>query len=227
MAAGASGGAPKFLEELLEWRELSYSWASQALLATHDFCDPKAILPKWSCDTLLAHERDARPDLKDLAAMEGAATGDVYWDAMQGQLNAHGELHNNLRMTWVRQFPKWCATVREGMAVAQYLNDKYALDGCDPCSHAGVLWGFGLFETPKAKSDTPIYGRVAQRRTSGIASRRQFNLQQYKHLPIAGNNGRFVPQQLIGAEGDGHDSGASDEDTMDDGAERQSERESD
>ena len=57
-------------------------------------------LPEWSRRTLTAHAADPRPSALPLATLEAAATGDRVWDSMQACLVRHGELHNNLRMTW-------------------------------------------------------------------------------------------------------------------------------
>jgi deoxyribodipyrimidine photo-lyase len=175
-----------------DWRELNYSWCWHTLQPGVDLSSP-SVLPKWSRDTLLQHQPDARPDVKSLEALESAATGDDAWDAMQHQLNEHGELHNNIRMTWGRQFVKWSATVAESIWRAQHLNDKYALDGGDPCSHCGILWCHGLFDSPKAAVSTAIYGSVAQRSTGCMQRRARGGPREYKALPIAGSTGRYVP----------------------------------
>ena len=84
-----------------------------------------------------------------------------------------GELHNNVRMTWGKAFLQWApdpaAALRWGTPrsraaevaaairvhphsalslpffcrAALHVNHRWALDGCDPASYAGVLWCFG------------------------------------------------------------------------------------
>jgi deoxyribodipyrimidine photo-lyase len=70
-------------------------------------------------------------------------TGDAFWDAAQQQLAATGELHNNVRMTWGKAPLGWAPSPAAALAWTLHLNHKFALDGCDPCSYAGVLWCFG------------------------------------------------------------------------------------
>jgi hypothetical protein len=70
-------------------------------------------------------------------------SGDAFWDAAQHQLQATGELHNNVRMTWGKALLPWAAAPQEALALALHLNHRHALDGCDPCSYSGVLWCFG------------------------------------------------------------------------------------
>ena len=82
-----------------------------------------------------------------------------------------GELHNNARMTWGKALLRWAPSPQAALSAALHLNHRYALDGCDPCSYAGVLWCFGLYDAPKAPPGTSISGSVAQRATAGHARR--------------------------------------------------------
>jgi deoxyribodipyrimidine photo-lyase len=99
------------------------------------------------------------------------AAGDALWDAAQRQLAAHGELHNNVRMTWGKAFLHWTASPLEALDMALRLNHRFALDGCDPASYGGVLWCFGLFDGPKEARSTPVSGALRRRPTSGHARR--------------------------------------------------------
>ena len=62
----------------------------------------------------------------------------------QQSLVKHGELHNNLRMTWGKAIPHWCDDLEQSLERAQKYNDKYALDGRDPSSIAGIQWSARL-----------------------------------------------------------------------------------
>ena len=70
------------------------------------------------------------------------------WNLCQQSLVKHGELHNNLRMTWGKAVPQWSTTLEQSLLRAQKYNDKYALDGRDPSSIAGIQWCHGLFDRP-------------------------------------------------------------------------------
>ncbi|KAJ1444560.1 DNA photolyase, FAD-binding/Cryptochrome [Pelagophyceae sp. CCMP2097] len=175
MARGAAAHA-KFLDELLIFRELSFAFAAkhEATLSRDAF----DALPAWAQATLAAHAGDARRSPRRapaaLAALESADSGDAAWDAMQRCLLRHGELHNNLRMTWGKAVLAWAPTPRLALEWLLRLNDRYALDGSDPNSYAGVLWCLGGFDGPKAVATTAVTGSIRPRSTSkhkGILAR--------------------------------------------------------
>ena len=115
-------------------------------------------------------EDDPRPELQTGQALEFANTPSHLWNLCQRSLLYHGELHNNLRMTWGKAFPPWTSCLEDSLKIAQKLNDKYALDGRDPSSVAGVQWCHGLFDRPFHPS-APIMGTVRQRSIGTHASR--------------------------------------------------------
>lgn len=162
---------------------MAYLWCAHTVATGADLCSP-AVLPQWARDTLAQHEADARDALKSLQELETAHTGDAVWDAMQHQLVKYGELHNNARMTWANAIVRWSSTTRESISRAQHLNDRFALDGCDPCSHTGVLSSHGLSDRPKAKGTTPIYGALAQRQTRYMERKPGFTAQKYRDLVV-------------------------------------------
>ena len=55
-------------------------------------------------------------------------------DAAQRSLLLHGELHNNVRMTWGKAFLNWTADADTAWEKMVDLNHRYALDGRDPAS---------------------------------------------------------------------------------------------
>ena len=87
----------------------------------------------------------------------------------------HGELHNNLRMTWGKEVLRWTAGPEMAYAYLLHLNDKYALDGLSPCSITGLLWCLGWGDSPKGGNNTPIFGRVRPRSAMSIARRYDLN----------------------------------------------------
>ena len=165
-AHGVGGeGAQKFLDELLIWRELA-----------HNFCfhtdDPEAwaALPDWAQATLTAHADDPRERCIDHERLARGMSGDRLWDLAQRSLLVHGELHNNLRMTWAKAIPGWTQDPRRAMAELIDLNHRHALDGSDPNSYGGLLWALGLFDRPFTP-ERPILGTVRGRDTAGHARR--------------------------------------------------------
>ncbi|MFM7260855.1 MAG: FAD-dependent oxidoreductase [bacterium] len=161
--AGGEGGE-KFLDELLVWRELSYHWCrhepSHATIAA---------LPAWARRTLEAHRNDPR-DVQPHEMLERGRTGDRLWDLAQRSLVVHGELHNNVRMTWGKAIPFWTKSPEDAIATLIDLNNRFALDGADPASYAGLLWCVGLFDRAFPPEGS-VLGRVRARPTSDHAAR--------------------------------------------------------
>lgn len=166
--AHASGG-DKFIDELLVWRELAWHHCHHAQGDLRAW----SALPQWARETLDAHHRaQALP----LEALELAQTGSPLWDLAQRSLLVHGELHNNLRMTWGKAVLQWSASPRQTLARLFELNDRYALDGRDPNSVAGLTWCLGALDRPFAPPKPP-FGSVRPRSVAHHAGR--LDLERY------------------------------------------------
>ncbi len=152
-------GAHKFLDELLIWREMAYA-----------FCRYRAdhsqwiALPDWARETLEQHASDERPFLYTWEQLSRGDTHDQLWNAAQKSLLVHGELHNNVRMTWGKAVVDWCLHPRQALSHIIDLNNRYALDGRDPSSFGGLLWCLGQFDRP-FYPETRIFGTVRNRPT--------------------------------------------------------------
>jgi photolyase PhrII len=165
-AAALPGDGPrKFLDELLVWRELAYTYCF-----FRDDHDSPATLPTWARESLAAHESDQRPAIYSWETLARAKTGDALWDAAQRSLLVNGELHNNVRMTWGKALPSWTPKAGRALDLLVDLNHRYALDGRDPSSYGGILWCLGRFDRP-FKPETPILGTVRPRSTKQHARR--------------------------------------------------------
>jgi photolyase PhrII len=163
-ALAPSAGTDKFLDELLVWREAAWHFASHtADLETLD------VLPSWARTTLDGHAEDPR-ELLSMERLERARTGDRLWDLAQRSLVNHGELHNNVRMTWGKAIPGWTRTPEHARQTLVALNNRYALDGRDPASYGGLYWCLGLFDRPFSPEE-PVLGSVRGRPTSVHANR--------------------------------------------------------
>ena len=163
-AARTTEGAAKWLDELLVWRELAYAFCYHR--ADHATVD---ALPPWARETLRQHEGDHR-ELYDWESLARGRTADMFWNAMQQSLLAHGEIHNNVRMTWGKAFPRWTPTAARALALSIDLNHRYALDGRDPASYGGLLWCLGQFDRPFTP-ETRVLGTVRTRNTVDQAER--------------------------------------------------------
>ena len=89
----------------------------------------------------------------------------------------HGELHNNVRMTWGKAILGWTRTAEEALARMVDLNHRYALDGRDPASYGGILWCLGQFDRPFTP-ERSVFGTVRSRSTTHHA--RRLDVSQYR-----------------------------------------------
>lgn len=160
----SDGGAEKYLDELLVWRELAYAFCYH-----HGAPDTLDAVPAWASETLARHESDDRTVLSWETLARGR-TGDALWDAAQQSLLVHGELHNNVRMTWGKALLSWTSSARDALSMLEDLNHRYALDGRDPASYGGLLWCLGQFDRPFSP-EIPVLGTVRPRETAAHAQR--------------------------------------------------------
>ena len=152
-------GAGKFLDELLIWRELSYAFCFHR--TDHERL---SALPDWAIATLKDHQGDQRSALHSMEKLSRGRTGDLLWDAAQRSLLMHGELHNNVRMTWGKALIGWTSNAERALSTMIDLNHRYALDGRDPASLGGILWCLGQFDRP-FMPERPVLGKVRDRST--------------------------------------------------------------
>lgn len=168
----AERDAEKFLDELLIWRELAFHFCFHG---RHDL-DSLDSLPKWAQKTLAEHQDDPRCQDYSWEQLARGQSEDPLWNACQRSLLKHGELHNNVRMTWGKALLPWVKSPQRALQMLIDLNHRYALDGRDPCSYGGLLWCLGLFDRP-APTTTPVYGQVPPRPLADHA--RRLDTQQY------------------------------------------------
>jgi photolyase PhrII len=164
-ASSGAAGAEKFLDEMLVWRELAHNFCFY-----HRHPDAFDALPDWAVKTLEDHRQDPRPSILPWEQLARANTGDPLWDAAQKSLLIHGELHNNIRMTWGKVILKWTRSPEAALKMMIDLNHRYALDGSDPNSYGGILWCLGLFDRP-FKPEQPVIGTLRPRSTESHAAR--------------------------------------------------------
>ncbi|MBL8954014.1 MAG: FAD-dependent oxidoreductase [Myxococcaceae bacterium] len=189
-AAHRTDGARKFLDELQVWRELPWSFC-----AFHEGFDSLAALPAWARATLAAHEKDPRTVLSP-ERLERAQSEDPFWDAMQRSLLVHGELHNQVRMTWGKALLSWTRDAAAALALLIELNHRYALDGRDPASYGGIAWCLGGFDRPHLP-ETPVLGSVRSRPTAVYGAR--FDVADYARRVSRPVRGRVEQVAVVGA----------------------------
>ncbi|MDB4989576.1 MAG: photolyase FAD-binding protein [Myxococcaceae bacterium] len=189
---GLSAPAEAFLEELVTFRELGFNTA-----ATLTDFDRYESLPSWAQKTLEAHAGDVREHTYSLRQFEHAETRDPVWNAAQTQLRHEGRIQNYLRMLWGKQILQFSKSPREALEIMIELNNRYALDGRDPNSYAGIFWILGRYDRPWAP-ERPVLGTV--RYLSSASTQRKLRLKDYlaRHAELASDSRqRSASKKLI------------------------------
>lgn len=168
---GLTSNAEAFLDELVTFRELAFNTA-----ATMADFDRYEALPAWSRATLEAHASDRREHVYSLDELAAGATHDRLWNAAQHELRTEGRIHNYLRMLWGKQILAWTPSPRRALEIMVELNNRFALDGRDPNSYAGIFWVLGRYDRPWAP-ERPVFGSV--RFMTSASAQRKLKLQDY------------------------------------------------
>ena len=175
VAAVERANAPKagkdaFLEQAIVRRELSFNFTRH-----NPHYDSLKSLPDWAQKTMREHADDPHPELVDEEKIETAETYDELWNAAQRELVSTGLLHNYVRMLWGKKVIEWQRSYETAFELLVHLNNKYALDGRDPNSYAGILWCFGKHDRPWF--DREIFGTIRYMTSRSMA--RKFNAKRY------------------------------------------------
>lgn len=169
--------AEKFLDELIVRRELAFNFVR----FNENYGNIKS-LQSWALDTLMLHSADKREYIYSRDEYENSATHDPYWNAAQNQLVSEGIIHNYMRMYWGKKIIEWTVSPENAYEYMVYLNNRYALDGSDPNSYAGIAWCFGKHDRPWAQRQ--VFGKVRYMNDRGL--KRKFSMRTYleKHLHV-------------------------------------------
>ncbi len=147
--------AEAFLDELITWREIGFNMCA---VSPNDY-DRFESLPGWAQVTLEQHEDDPRDYVYTLEEFELAQTHDPVWNAAQRQLVKEGRIHNYLRMLWGKKILHWTSNPRQALDVMVELNNKYAVDGRDPCSYSGIFWVLGRYDRAWGP-EREVFGKI-------------------------------------------------------------------
>lgn len=159
-----------FLEELIVRRELAYNFTK-----FNDKYDSLECLPNWTQETMQKHANDIRDRIYTIEQLENFKTHDEIWNAAQRELVETGGMHNYVRMLWGKNVIGWTKSYEEAFAILEDFNNKYALDGRNPNSYAGILWCFGKHDRPWFERN--VFGTIRYM-TSG-SSGKKFNSKKY------------------------------------------------
>ena len=152
---GMSEGAEGFMDQVLTWRELGYTFCH---VRWRDY-DRYESLPPWALKTLEEHASDRRPVIYDLEALDAGKTHDMLWNAAQTQLRREGVIHNYLRMLWAKKILEWSEHPRVALEALIELNNRYSLDGRNPNSYSGIFWCLGRFDRAWGP-ERQIFGKI-------------------------------------------------------------------
>jgi deoxyribodipyrimidine photo-lyase len=165
-----------FLEQAVIRRELSFNFCFYR--RDHDSL---SALPDWAMVSLDRHRRDRRHPSYSREELERGETGDEVWNLAQQGLLQLGTIHNYLRMLWGKKIIEWSATPEEAHALMVDLHDRYAIDGRDPNTHAGILWCFGKHDRPWAP-ERPVFGNI--RYMSSEQTKKKVDLEGYRRVVL-------------------------------------------
>ena len=174
-AEAAKASKDAFLEEAIVRRELSFN-----LTRHNPHYDSLKALPPWVQQTMRDHKDDAR-ELIDEEKIEAAETYDELWNATQRELVTTGLMHNYVRMLWGKKVIEWQPSYETAFELLVHLNNKYALDGRDPNSYAGILWCFGKHDRPWPERE--VFGKM--RYMSSKSMGRKFKSKKYIESQIS------------------------------------------
>lgn len=172
-------GLAEFLDQLLVWREIGLNFC----VFQREYKSWNS-LPEWARRTLTIHRRDPRPKIYTETQLAYSATDDILWNAAQTELREHGRMHNYLRMLWGKKILEWSPTPESALETMIELNDRYALDGCDPNSYTGICWVLGRYDRPWGP-ERPIFGTVRYMSTASAMRKLRVKayLQKYGTAP--------------------------------------------
>ena len=160
-----------FLEELIVRRELADNFCTY-----EPRYDDVRGFPAWAQKTLDEHRRDKRRHLYSLEELEEAKTHEALWNCCQRDLMASHKLHGFLRMYWAKKILEWTASPETALHYANFLNDKYSLDGCDPNGYTGTAWSIGGVHD-RAWQEREVFGKIRYMNERGC--RRKFKVDDY------------------------------------------------
>tara|TARA_B100001109_G_C18670550_1_gene383894 strand:- start:352 stop:702 length:351 start_codon:yes stop_codon:yes gene_type:complete len=98
--------------------------------------------------------------------MECGNTDDAAWNACQYQLIKTGRMHGYMRMYWAKKIADWSNNRQNALNIANYLNDKYEMDGSSSGGYTGTAWSIiGVH-------DRNFYGKFRPMTLAGLKSKK-------------------------------------------------------
>jgi len=161
-----------FLDELVTWRELAHAWAHYE----PDTYQTLDSIPAWAKTTIAEHAADPREVIYTLDELAMGKTHDPVFNAAANELREAGRMHNALRMLWGKLIYAWSPSAQVALEHMIELNNRYALDGRDANSYAGILWVMGRADRAWGP-ERLVFGKLRYMTTA--SSRRKWRLKGY------------------------------------------------
>lgn len=168
---GLEETASGFLEELIIRKELADNFCYYN--TKYDLVEG---FPDWAIQSLNKHRADKREYLYSSEEFENARTHSSLWNSAQTELLKTGKIHGYMRMYWAKKILEWGKDPEESLKIANYLNDKYSLDGRDPNGYTGCAWSIGGVHD-RAWAERPVLGKIRYMNEAGC--RRKFDVDLY------------------------------------------------
>jgi deoxyribodipyrimidine photo-lyase len=160
-----------FLEELIVRKELSDNYCYYNVNY-----DNISGFRNWAQISLNKHINDSREFSYNLKDFETANTHDKLWNAAQMEMVISGKMHGYMRMYWAKKILEWSIDPTIALATANYLNDKYSLDGRDPNGYTGIVWSIGGVHDRPWK-ERSVFGQIRFMNYNGC--KRKFDVDAY------------------------------------------------
>ena len=81
-----------------------------------------------------------------------------------------------MRMYWAKKILEWTPNSTTALNIAQYFNDKYALDGNDPNGYVGVGWSImGIHD--QGWKEREVFGKIRYMNYAGC--KRKFKVEEF------------------------------------------------
>ncbi|KZC07424.1 Deoxyribodipyrimidine photo-lyase, partial [Dufourea novaeangliae] len=166
-----SKSVESFMEEAIIRRELSDNFCFY-----NENYDLVEGAHAWAIETLNKHRKDKREYIYSLNELEKSETHDDLWNACQNQMVTTGKMHGFLRMYWAKKILEWSETPENALQSANYLNNKYSIDGCDPNGYIGCAWSIcGIHD--HGWSERQIFGKIRYMNYEGC--KRKFEVKKF------------------------------------------------
>ena len=160
-----------FVEEIVVRRQLAFNFCYY-----NPLYDQFEGMPNWAKTTLKEHWEDNREFVYSLKEFESSNTHDELWNAAQNQMVQTGKMHGYMRMYWAKKILEWSMNPSEALDIANYLNNKYELDGRDPNGYTGVAWSIcGVHD--RAWGEREVFGKIRYMNFNGC--KRKFDVKKY------------------------------------------------